>query len=95
MYASVIEGKAKPGMTDALVAAVRDKLPEIAQLAGIKQLVSIDLGNDEGLTLVIYESQEAQEAATPRATEILGGMAEFYAAPPNRRGCTVLLNEAF
>lgn len=95
MHASVIEGKAKPGMTDALVAAVRERLPEIAQLAGIKQVVSIDLGNDDGLTLVIYESREAQEAATPRATEILGGLAEFYAAPPNRRGCAVLLNEAF
>ena len=95
MYASVIEGKAKPGMTDALVAAVRERLPKIAQLAGVKQLVSVDLGNDEGLTLVIYESQEAQEAATPRATELLGGLGEFYAAPPNRRGCMVLLNEAF
>ena len=95
MYASVIQAKAKPGQMEAMTAAMLEKLPEISQIPGIKQVVSVDLGNDEGISIVIYESQSAQEAATPKAAEILGGLADFFAAPPDRRGCPVILNESF
>ena len=95
MYASIVETQAKPGKTEELVAAVKAALPELGQIAGIKHLVTLDLGNDKGLSIVVYESQAAQEAATPIAQEILGRWADLYAATPTRQGGEVLINESF
>lgn len=95
MYSSIVETQAKPGKTEDLVAAVKAALPEFGQIAGIKHLVTIDLGNDKGLSIVVYESQAAQEAATPKAQEILGRWADLYAAMPKRQGGEVLINESF
>ncbi len=95
MYASIVEIQAKPGKTEDLVAAVKAALPELGQVAGIKQLITLDMGNDKGLSVVVYESQADREAAQPIAQEILGRWAHLYAAMPNRQGAEVLINESF
>ena len=95
MFASVIQVKAKSGQMESMSAATIEKLPEISQIPGIKQVISVDLGNDEGISIIVYESQEAQEASASKAAEILGGLAGFFAAPPDRKGCPVIANETF
>jgi len=58
-------------------------------------LISIDTGNDTGLLIATYESQAAQEAAGPKAREVLSLLADFLAVQPERKACEVLVNETF
>ena len=95
MYASIVETHAKPGKTEDLIAAVTAALPELGQVAGIKQLITLDMGDDKGLSVVVYESEADREAAQPIAQEILGRWADLYAAMPKRQGGEVLINESF
>ena len=66
-----------------------------APFDGIKQILSIDRGGDNGLVIAVYESQAAQEAAGPKAQEILSLLADLLEAQPERQGCEVLVNESF
>ncbi len=95
MYASIVEIQAKPGKTEDLVAAVKAVLPELGQITGLKQFITLDMGNDKGLSIAVYESQADREAATPKVQEILGRWADLYAATPNRQGAEVRINESF
>ena len=95
MYASVIDIQLKPGTTSQATDITLGAMDDIRALDGLKQIISIDRGNDRGLVIAIYESQAAQEAATPRAQEVLALLGDLYAAPPERQGCEVLVNESF
>ncbi len=95
MFASVVEVQLKPGTLDEVNDIIRAAMPELSVVPGVKQFISIDKGNDLGLVVVIYGSQAEQEAATPKAQEIIGRIASFAAAPPERSGCEVIINEHF
>ena len=95
MFASVIDVQLKPGTFDEAMDITRAALPDMREIPGIKQIISIDKGNDHGLVVAIYESQAAQEAAAPKAQEILGRIAGLAAAAPQRLGCEVNINEHF
>ncbi len=95
MFASVIDVQLKPGTLDEAMDITRAALPEMREIPGLKQIISIDKGNDQGLVIAIYESQAAQEAAAPKAQEVLGRIAGLAAAPPQRMGCEVNINEQF
>lgn len=93
MFASVLEFRFKPEALDQGIEFARSLRPELEQLDGLKQFIVIKTGEDTQLGIVIYESQAQQEAATPRAREIMGRMADMLAAPPERKGCEVVVNE--
>ncbi len=95
MYASVIEIQLKPGKMDEATEIARAMRPELEQLHGLKQLVVIDHCHDKLLAVAIYEGKADQEAATPKAQELIGRLAELAAAPPERMGCAVTVNEVF
>ncbi len=95
MYASVVEIQLKPGKMDEATEIVRAMRPDLEQLNGLKQLVVIDHCHDKLLAVVIYEGKADQEAATPKAQELIGRLAELAAAPPERMGCAVTVNEVF
>ncbi len=95
MYASVVEIQLKPGKMDEATEMVRAMRPDLEQFNGLKQLVVIDQCHDKLLAVVIYEGMSDQEAATPKAQELLGRLAELWAAPPERMGCAVTVNEVF
>ena len=95
MYASVIEFHLKPGTTSQATAITLGAMDDIRAIDGIKQIISIDKGGDHGLVIAIYESQAAQEAAGPKAQEILSLIGDLYEAQPERQGCEVLVNESF
>ena len=95
MYTSFIEFQLKPGkMAEAteIAGAMRS---DLEQLDGLKQFIIIDKGDDAGLVLAMYESQAQQEAAGPKARELLGRLADLYAAAPERKGCEVTINQTF
>ena len=95
MYASVLEIQFKPGTTSQATEITLGAMDEIRALDGIKQMLTIDTGDDTGLAIAIYESQAAQEAAGPKAREVLSLLADVLAAQPQRKGCEVLVNESF
>ena len=96
MFASVLEIQLKPGTLDEAVNIARAALPGMREIPGLKQFIVIDKCNDQGLVIAIYESQAAQEAAAPKAKEIIGRIAGLaVAAPPQRMGCEVNINEQF
>ncbi len=95
MFTSVIEFQILPGKMEEAIEFAGSLGSELEQIDGLKQFITIDRGNDRALSLVIYESQAQWEAAGPRAQEILGRMAGLVAAPPNREGCEVPVNQTF
>jgi len=95
MYASVVEIQLKPGKMDEATEIARAMRPDLEKINGLKQFIVIDHCHDKFLAVVIFEGKADQEAATPKAQELLGRLAELAAAPPERMGCEVTVNEVF
>ena len=94
MYASYIEMQLKPGtMADAIEMA-RQMEADLGQM-GMKQFIIIDRGNDSSTLVALYDTAEDQEAAGPKAAELLGRLADLMAAPPDRKQVEVPINFIF
>ena len=91
MYSSHVEMKVKPGQLAAMKSHTKSIEAQIKAI-GINQFLVLDQGNNSYLVLVIYNSAAEQEAAGPKAAELLGGYAEFLAAPVERKQVEVLFN---
>ena len=94
MYASYIEMQLKPGKTAEAMEMAKQMEEELGQM-GIKQFIIADKGNDSSSLLAIYDTAEAQEAAGPRAAELLGRLADLFAAAPERKQVEVPINFSF
>lgn len=68
--------------------------PEFSDL-GCNQFLMINKGNDKAIILAIYESEEKQQAALPKAQELLGKLKDIYASMPERQGGNVIINEVY
>ncbi len=95
MYTSLYEIQFQPGKFNEGVEFIRYIGSELGEIEGLKQVLIIQRGSDSGLLLAIYESQALQEAAAPKAQELVGQIAGLFAAPPTREGCEVALNQTF
>ena len=94
MYASYIEMRLKPGkMADAIEMA-KQMEADLAQM-GMKQFIIVDKGNDSSTLVALYDTAEDQEAAGPKAAELLGRLADLMAAPPDRKQVEVPINFIF
>ena len=94
MYASYIEMQLKPGkMADAIEMA-KQMEADLGQM-GMKQFIIVDRGNDSSTLVALYDTAEDQEAAGPKAAELLGRLADFMAVPPERKQGEVPINFIF
>jgi len=94
MYASYIEMQLKPGkMADAIEMA-KQMEADLGQM-GMKQFIIIDRSNDSSTLVALYDTAEDQEAAGPKAAELLGRLADLMAAPPDRKQVEVPINFIF
>ena len=94
MYASYIEMRLKPGkMADAIEMA-KQMEADLGQM-GMKQFIIVDRGNDSSTLVALYDTAEDQEAAGPKAAELLGRLADLMAAPPDRKQVEVPINFIF
>ena len=84
MFASYIEMKLRPGQMDAMKAHTESIKGQIQDL-GMEQFLVLDKGDDSCTVVVVYKTAAEQEANGPKAAEILGGYAEFVAAPPGKK----------
>ena len=95
MYASYIEMKLKPGKMAEAVERMKEVEAELGQVDGLKQFIMADKGNDSSTLLAIYDTAEAQEAAGPKAAEIVSRLMDVIAAPPDRKQVEVPINFRF
>ena len=94
MYASYIDMQLKPGKTAEAMEMAKQMEAELGQM-GMKQFIIADKGNDSSTLLAIYDTAEAQEAAGPKAVELLGRLADLFAAAPERKQVEVPINFSF
>ena len=83
MYASYIEMQLKPGKMAEAIEMTKQMEADLGQM-GMKQFIIVDRGNDSSTLVALYDTAEDQEAAGPKAAELLGRLADFMAAPPDR-----------
>ena len=84
----------KPGKMAEAVEMTKELESELGQM-GMKQFIIADKGDGSSFVLATYDSAEAQEAAGPKAAEILGRLAGLVAAPPVRKQIEIPINFVF
>jgi len=95
MYASHIEMQLKPGKMAEAVEMMKEVEAELRQVAGLKQFIIVNKGNDSSTAFAIYDTAENQEAATPKSAEIVSRFMDVIAAPPDRMQVEVPINFIF
>ena len=55
----------------------------------------LNKGDDNALLLAFYDTAEEQQAATSKAQELLGQLANLFAAPPERTQVEVAINHTY
>ena len=94
MYASYIEMQLKPGTMAEAIEMTKQMEADLGQM-GMKQFIIVDRGDDSSTLVALYDTAEDQEAAGPKAAELLGRLADFMAAPPDRKQVEVPINFIF
>ena len=94
MYASYIEMQLKPGKMAEAIQMTKQMEAELGQM-GMKQFIIVDRGNDSSTLVALYDTAEDQEAAGPKAAELLGRLADLMAAPPDRTQVEIPINFIF
>ena len=95
MYASYVEAKMKSGTSKKAIEMAKNMISDVGEIPNVKKFILIDKGNDNILLLAFYDTAEDQEAAGPKAAELLGRLADFMAAPPERKQGEVPINFIF
>ena len=63
---------------------------KIQAVSGIQSVDVIEVAEGQSVIIARYDSEESAVAATETVQGILGGMAEFMTAPPNRKGGPIM-----
>ncbi len=66
---------------------------ELKSVPGLKQFIDLTREGGSGLTIAIYESKEAADAALPKLREILGHFHDMRTSLPVVTEYEVLLDE--
>jgi len=94
MYASYIEMQLKSGKMVEAIKMTKQMEADLGKM-GMKQFMIVDRGDDSSTLIALYDTAEDQEAAGPKAAELLGRLAVFMAAPPERNQVEVPINFIF
>ena len=84
----------KPGKMAEAIEMTKQMEADLGQM-GMKQFIIVDKGNDSSTLVALYDTAEDQEAAGPKAAELLGRLAVFMAGPPERKQVEVPINFIF
>ena len=95
MYASYNEVHLKSGKTAEAIEITKDLIPQIGEIPRIKRFMLIDKGDDKALFIAFYDTAEDQVAATPKAQEVIGILADLAAAPPERVQVEVAIDHTY
>lgn len=94
MYARVTTFAVKPEKEDEAAQLAVNLLPgELRTVPGLRQFIDLTREGGTGLTIAIYESKEAADAALPKVREILGQFHDMRTSLPVVTEYEVLLDE--
>ena len=79
-----------PSRREELLGYCDGQRENIRAVNGIETVDVIEVGEGQSVIIARYDSEESAVAATETIQGILGGMAEFMTAPPNRRGGPIM-----
>jgi quinol monooxygenase YgiN len=82
MYARVTNFQIDPSQVEAVTAAMEGIKPKIQTIPGIKSCLSSWREDGNGVTVAVYEDQEAAEAATESVKEIWASMGQYLTSAP-------------
>ena len=94
MYAAIRRGKAKPGASvHELAWPIQEGMvPPFRSLPGFAAYSFVNLGNDEGMSITIFETKEAAEEANRLAVDwARQNLADIHPAPPQASEGEVLI----
>jgi heme-degrading monooxygenase HmoA len=96
MYAAIRRGKGTPGSMHESVRQIQEGyVPTLRNLPGFVGFTFVNLGNDEGLSITVFETKEAAEEANRLAVEwARQNLADLMPAPPQTSEGEVLIHVA-
>ncbi len=68
-------------------------VPELRSIPGLKEFINVIKDDGGGVAIAIYNSKAELDAATPRVSEILSGMASLFTAAPSSEAYEVDIHE--
>ncbi len=83
MYARVTKFQFDPARLDDLTAKLDNVKAQAQAISGVLSVYSAWRADGDGVTMAIYESQAAAEAAGPQVQEIWAGLADLLLGPPS------------
>ena len=95
MYASHVEVQIQSGKMAEAIQRTKDLIPQIGEIPKLKRFMVLDKGDDKALFLAFYDTAEDQVAATPKAQEVIGILADLAAAPPERIQVEVVIDHTY
>ena len=95
MYASHVEVQVQSGKMAEAIQRSKDLINEVNEIPNIRRFMVLDKGNDKALFLAFYDTAEDQVAATPKAREVIGLLADLAAAPPERVQAEVAIDHSY
>ena len=70
---------------DEFIAYADSMRSEMKKIVGVKSICIIETGEGEATGVATYDSKASAEDALPQIQKIMGGMAQFFTAPPELR----------
>ena len=95
MYASHVEVQVQSGKMAEAIQRSKDLINEVNEIPNIRRFMVLDKGNDKALFLAFYDTAEDQVAATPKAQEGIGLLADLAAASPERIQVEVAIDHTY
>ena len=95
MYASHVEVQVQSGKMAEAIQRSKNLLDKVNEIPNIRRFMVLDKGNDKALFLAFYDTAEDQVAATPKAQEVIGLLADLAAAPPERIQVEVAIDHTY
>ena len=90
MSCRITDINSDPSRSDEFLAFTDSQREKIQAVNGLQMVHVTEVGEGQSVIIARYESEESAVSATETIQGILGGMAEFMTAPPNRRGGQVM-----
>ena len=95
MYASHVEVQVQSGKMGEAIQRTKDLINDVGEIPKLRRFMVLDKSDDKALFLAFYDTAEDQVAATPKAQEVIGRLADLAAAPPERVQAEVAIDHTY
>ena len=95
MYASHVEVQVQSGKMAEAIQRTKDLISDVGEIPKLRRFMVLDKSDDKALFLAFYDTAEDQVAATPKAQEVIGRLADLAAAPPERVQAEVAIDHTY